>query len=231
MRRLVMMFSVLVLFALSASAQDYVIKKSGEEVASIVEEVGPDYVRYRLWSEPDGVLYTVNKSEVLLIRYATGRDEIFDYTVNAQNIPVLKYREMAKLYDYRDYQPSFYDVYSPAGSGVASFFVPGLGQMMCGEVGRGFAWFGGSIGCYILTSAAALYEEPALLIMGLAGMLAIDVCAIVDGVRVAKVKNMYRTDVIASRYAVDVDMYPSVNYVKTATGLQPTAGMTLAFRF
>lgn len=31
--------------------------------------------------------------------------------------------------------------------------------------------------------------------------------------------------------ALDVDLYPSMNYIKTAEGIQPTAGLTLAFRF
>jgi hypothetical protein len=144
----------------------------------------------------------------------------------------MKYKEMAKVYDYRLYQKSLYDRYSPAGSGVASFFIPGLGQMICGEWGRGFAWLGGHVGCYMLTGISAIAESDTLVLMGIAGLLAIDICAIVDGVRVAKVKNMYMDDLRKSGYyGLDVDFYPSVNYVRTTSGVQPTAGMTLALRF
>ena len=232
MKRLIMLLSALAFFAVSAAAQDFVTKRNGEDIAAIVDEVGPDYVRFRLWDEPDGVTYTMLKNEILMIRYATGRNEVFDQMSSLAVAPMMKYKEMAKVYDYRLYQKSLYDRYSPAGSGVASFFIPGLGQMICGEWGRGFAWLGGHVGCYMLTGISAIAESDTLVLMSIAGLLAIDICAIVDGVRVAKVKNMYMEDLRRSGYyGLDVDLYPSVNYVHTASGIQPTAGMTLALRF
>lgn len=232
MKRLIMLLSALAFFAVSAAAQDFVTKRNGEDIPAIVDEVGPDYVRFRLWDEPDGVTYTMLKSEILMIRYATGRNEVFDQMSSLAVAPMMKYKEMAKVYDYRLYQKSLYDRYSPAGSGVASFFIPGLGQMICGEWGRGFAWLGGHVGCYMLTGISAIAESDTLVLMGIAGLLAIDICSIVDGVRVAKVKNMYMEDLRRSGYyGLDVDLYPSVNYVRTTSGVQPTAGMTLALRF
>ena len=227
-----MLLSVLAFFAVSAAAQDFVTKRNGEDIAAIVDEVGPDYVRFRLWDEPDGVTYTMLKNEILMIRYATGRNEVFDQMSSLAVAPMMKYKEMAKVYDYRLYQKSLYDRYSPVGSGIASFFIPGLGQMICGEWGRGFAYLGGHVGCYMLTGISAIAESDTLVLMGIAGLLAIDICAIVDGVRVAKVKNMYMEDLRKSGYyGLDVDLYPSVNYVRTTSGVQPTAGMTLALRF
>lgn len=227
-----MLLSALAFFAVSAAAQDFVTKRNGEDIPAIVDEVGPDYVRFRLWDEPDGVTYTMLKNEILMIRYATGRNEVFDQMSSLAVAPMMKYKEMAKVYDYRLYQKSLYDRYSPAGSGVASFFIPGLGQMICGEWGRGFAWLGGHVGCYMLTGISAIAESDTLVLMGIAGLLAIDICSIVDGVRVAKVKNMYMEDLRRSGYyGLDVDIYPSVNYVRTTSGVQPTAGMTLALRF
>lgn len=231
MKRLIMLLSVLAFFAVSAAAQDFVTKRNGEDIPAIVDEVGPDYVRYRLWDEPEGVTYTMRKNEILMIRYATGRNEVFDQKQSLAMVP-MKYKEMAKTYDYRLYQKSLYDRYSPAGSGIASFFIPGLGQMICGEWGRGFAYLGGQVGCNILASLSAIAESDTLVLMGVAGMVAIRICSIVDGVRVAKVKNMYMEDVRKSGYyGLDVDFYPSVNYVRTTSGVQPTAGMTLALRF
>ena len=51
-----------------------------------------------------------------------------------------------------------------------------------------------------------------------------------DAVRVAKVKNMYEQD-LRKKYTFDVDFHPSVNYIQTADGIQPTAGLTLALKF
>ena len=231
MKRLIMLLSVLAFFAVSSAAQDFVTKRNGEDIAAIVDEVGPDYVRFRLWDEPEGVTYTMLKNEILMIRYATGRNEVFDQRRSLAMVP-MKYKEMAKTYDYRLYQKSLYDRYSPVGSGIASFFIPGLGQMICGEWGRGFAYLGGHVGCNILIGLSAIAESDTLVLMGLAGILAIDICSIVDGVRVAKVKNMYMEDLRKSGYyGLDVDLYPSVNYVRTISGVQPTAGMTLALKF
>ena len=122
--------------------------------------------------------------------------------------------------------------------------IPGLGQMVNGEVGRGFAWLGGYIGTYALSYTGTLFmvvgafgNEPAMAIgglvagaAGLAGMVTIHVCSIVDAARIAKVKNMYERD-LRKRYSFDVDLFPSVNYTQTFTGVQPVPGMTLAFSF
>ena len=48
--------------------------------------------------------------------------------------------------------------------------------------------------------------------------------------RIAKVKNMYEQD-LKKTYAIDVDLYPSVDYIQLASGVQPTTGFTFAVRF
>ena len=63
-----------------------------------------------------------------------------------------------------------------------------------------------------------------------AGALAIEFCSIVDAVRVAKVKNLYEND-LRRKYSFDMELYPSVGSFRSADGLQPAPGMTLAFRF
>ena len=75
-----------------------------------------------------------------------------------------------------------------------------------------------------LTSYGTLF-----FLTGLASMLAVDICSIVDAVRVAKVKNMYEYDLYKKLYSLD--LHPSVNYILTPTGTQPTAGFTLALNF
>ena len=150
--------------------------------------------------------------------------------------PNMKYKQIKSLYDYKEYTSTLDDRYNPGWSGAASFFIPGLGQMICGEVGRGFAWLGGSVGCSIVATVGSVLSAygskggAVTCLLASAGVLAIDICAIVDGVRVAKVKNMYEQD-LRKTYAFDVDLYPSVNYIQTACGVQPTAGLTLALKF
>lgn len=156
----------------------------------------------------------------------------------------MKYKQIKNLYNPKQYTETISDRYSPAWSGVASFIIPGLGQMISREVGRGFAWLGGTVGASIVTgvgsglsSVGYTEENQAMFIAGsvvtLVGALsivAIDICAIVDAVRVAKVKNMYEQD-LKKLYSLDVELLPSVDYIKTANGTQPTAGFTLAMKF
>lgn len=243
-----LVFVVLAFAATTTSfAQDLIIKKNGEDIKAKVLEVTPNEVKYKLFDEPNGVTYTARKSELLMIRYESGKNEVFNtnsysdlYTTDREPVagivPGMKYKVLKPMYNYREYTPTLVDRYSPAWSGVASFFIPGLGQMICGEVGRGFAWLGGSVGCSIIAgvgSGLAAYGSvggAVTCLVASAGVLALDICAIVDGVRVAKVKNMYEQD-LKKMYALDVDLYPSVNYIQLASGVQPTAGFTLAMRF
>lgn len=161
----------------------------------------------------------------------------------------MKYSKLKKLYDYKDYTETYLDVYNPRVMGAMSYFIPGLGQITCGEVGRGLAWLGGTYFIGLTTMITSLPESegyPATaeevnsssgqdrVVLSIALMstyLALYICNIVDAVRVAKVKNMYHNDLFRQMYSYDVDIYPSLNYTKTAAGVKPTAGVTLAFRF
>ena len=165
-------------------------------------------------------------------------------TSTPEIVPHMKYKALKNIYDYKDYVKTDGAKYSVGGSAVASLFIPGLGQMICNEVGRGFAWFGGAVGSTFVMSVGAGFSGAgtelgnaqmakagtAVCLVGLAAVLAVDICAIVDAVRVAKVKNMYENDLV-KKYTFDVDLYPSVNCIETARGVQPTAGFTLAMKF
>ena len=58
-----------------ANAQDFVIMKNGDEIKAKVLEITMDEVKYRLYDEPDGVIYTVWKSDIIMIHYESGRSE------------------------------------------------------------------------------------------------------------------------------------------------------------
>lgn len=241
----------LALLCYNAFAQDLITKKDGTDIPAKVLEVTTHEVKYKLFDEPDGVTYTARKSELLMVRYESGRKDIFSnnsysslYTTDREPVdgitPNMKYKQLKRIYNYKEYEKTLADRYSPVWSGVASFFIPGLGQMISGEVGRGFAYLGGHVGGMILApliigAGTDVYgyvsTGAALTALAIyAGVIAIDICAIVDGVRVAKVKNMYEQD-LKKLYAIDVDLYPSVNFVQLGNNIQPTAGLTLAMKF
>lgn len=231
------------------NAQDIITFTDGSEVEARVVEVTRSDVKYKLYEEPDGAMYTVGKEAVLMIKYINGRNEVFaknnsPYAYNpvishAEGIkPGMKYSELKYLYNYSAYVRMPSDPYSPAWSGVASFFIPGLGQMICDELGRGFAFLGGQLALglagTLIPSALIAHDywmaASSIIIVASTGMVALDIWSIIDAVQVAKVKNMYTQD-LRHNYSFDLKLHPSVNMVSVGSKIQPTVGMTLALNF
>lgn len=149
--------------------------------------------------------------------------------VQAQVAP--KYSELKKMYNPREYVKMPTDPYSHVWAGAASFLVPGLGQMICDEVGRGVAFFGAELalcGATAIFNNATRYNDAyaVLCIVSALAAIGVDFWSIVDATHVAKVKNMYRQDVLAKQ--TSVSLYPSVNY---APGSNFAPGLTLAVNF
>lgn len=233
-------------FCTLSFSQDIITLRNGDDIEAKVLEIDSRTVKYRLFGEPDGVIYVLDKSELLIIRYENGRKEVFadqseDNLFAPQSepeksiVPGMKYRELKHLYKASDYVSTPGDPYLPGVSGVLSFLIPGLGQMVCDEVGRGFGYLGGSVGLALLTGIGAGYSYMStgaaiVALVGSVGWITLDVIAIVDAVKVAKVKNMYVQD-MRNKYSIDVNMLPSVDYIPTGNGMQPTIGLTVALNF
>lgn len=255
MKKIIFILSALLVCTATAFAQDVITKKNGEDIKAKVLEIDNTNVKYKLFDEPNGVIYTIPKFQILVIRYESGRNEIFN-TVSvplSRNVandrePIdglragMKYKELKNIYDYIDWRSGFGDRYNPAVMGVCSWLIPGLGQMISGEVGRGLGWLGGTLGCSVIIgvggglSALAYGEDEGLGIAGFVlsltgslAMVAVDICAIVDACRVAKVKNMYEQDLKKMNYSLE--LHPSVDYIRMANKVQTTAGFTLAMKF
>lgn len=243
---------LLITWQISLSAQDIITKKDGTDIKADVLEISSDEVKYKLFEDPDGVIYIDRKSDIVMIQYESGRREIFTdnsysdlYTTDREPavgiVPNMRYKQLRHMYNHKEYTKTLGDRHSPAWSGVASFFIPGLGQMICGEIGRGFAFLGGHVGGIVLGSLvyasgydpSGNYSSPgaALVAMAIfAGVFAVDIISIVDGVRVARVKNMYEQD-LRKLHSMNVKLYPSVDYAYINGAVQPAAGLTLALNF
>ncbi|MBR4818303.1 MAG: hypothetical protein IKZ72_06680 [Bacteroidales bacterium] len=181
-------------------------------------------------------------------------------TLSAQIAPGMKYRELKGIYNPKEYFKSSVDPYSRGWSGLASAVVPGLGQLVCGEAGRGIAVFAGDFAFGVAAGVCVnkfydyvqrdangniqrdadgnlvITDEKAALKWGLgligvaAGNAVYWVWNICDAVKVAKVKNMYYQDLQGGR-AIDIDLYPSVDFAMTSNGMTPVTGMTLSMKF
>jgi hypothetical protein len=142
----------------------------------------------------------------------------------------MKYNELKQIYNFREWHGG-YERYSPFWCGVASFFIPGLGQMCAGEGLRGLGQVGINIGLGVLATGCGNngYAEAYLLLT--LTKVGYGIWSIIDATRVAKVKNMYETDLRSQRSDISVDMYPSLNPIFSQSGLGVAPGMTLSVAF
>ena len=231
-----------------AAAQDLITLRDGTDIEARVLEVGDTEIRYRRADNPDGPSFVLPISDLLLIRYANGANQTFlpPDTLGTpvgqarQIVPGMKYGQYKSLYNPALYARQQHDPYLPAVSGICSALIPGLGQMVSGEVGRGLAWFGGAVGSIVIPMYTGIYlsvysDFPVLggvLILCIpAAYLAVDICSVVDAVRVAKVKNMYVQDLRHTASTLDVRLQPYVSAFSNGFVQTPVAGLSLAVSF
>lgn len=69
------LFVALLLTGLSSFAQDKIIKKGGETLEVKILEVGPNEVKYKLFSEPDGPIFIMDKDRIVEVVFENGRVE------------------------------------------------------------------------------------------------------------------------------------------------------------
>lgn len=63
--------------AMTAAAQDLIVKTDASQVEARVLEISPDAVRYKRFSNPDGPTYVLPVAEIRYIRYANGEVEYY----------------------------------------------------------------------------------------------------------------------------------------------------------
>lgn len=195
------------------------------------------------------------KRFILIVALALSTTAIFAQTVR----PGMTYKELKQVYNTKYYQKTATDPFSPFWMGLTSLGQPGLGQLIAHEPGRGWAFIGGdvlisTVGGYgfskiydglekdadgklitddnskpIIADEKAVKTGAYIAVGAVLAELILRIWSCSDAVKIAKVKNMYNQDLMG-RYAT-ATMYPSVDFVQTGSGYQPTAGMTFAVRF
>lgn len=356
---LIVILSVL-LAAVSARAQDIITTKDGRLIRANVTEVTPELVKYRNAANPDGPLYSINRSDVKTILYENGMLDNFDspkagtapvssyispeakanaeakekaeadakaaaakepaaeekiYASPAESQPEVRpatpeelaeaearakaeaeaqakaeaeaeaqaraeaeaqanvepedeyiapwestevpfyydvrYNDIKYDYDTRYYRHQAGDPYSPFLSGLASLWIPGLGQCLDGEWGRGIAFYFGQssiafVGLGLL--CAPIYDYDILgngngngffraagpILLGtLAAEGLLSLWSICDAAHIAKVKNMYYQDYDRfSTAAINFKVEPSFAFTPAGNGsFAPSAGVALKLSF
>ncbi len=110
-------------------AQDIITKRSGEKVPAKVLEITTAQVKYKHFDRVNEPLYTLNKSDILLIEYENDTEEVFDpaNTLSTVDTPPTPNLEM-----YSKGQSdavNFYKGYKAASTGtfVVSLLSPAVG--------------------------------------------------------------------------------------------------------
>jgi TM2 domain-containing membrane protein YozV len=154
------------------------------------------------------------------------------------------YSQNKLKYDYHQYVKQYGDPYDPALSGVCSFLIPGLGQMLANETGRGFAFMGASAGCGFLTllgygtfissalngNGSGVGGGAGIMLLGMAGMLTVNIWSIVDAVHVAQVNNLYIRD-LQKKSELKFELEPYVARININNQITTPVGMTMRVRF
>lgn len=77
---------VVFLCTMAVNAQDVIVFRNGDEVEAKVEEISSTQIKYKRTSNLDGPSYVSEKSEVSVIKYNNGEQEVFDAVPVSSNL-------------------------------------------------------------------------------------------------------------------------------------------------
>lgn len=114
MKKLIIVLTSVLGLSLPAFSQDIITTRDGDEIEAKVLEIDSQNVKYRLYSEPDGVMYTVRKADLMMIQYENGRKEVFANQSSFNRmlsqrepaeglVPGMKYKELKDIYSPSEY--------------------------------------------------------------------------------------------------------------------------------
>ncbi len=241
MKRIIL-FIILLLSVCSAYAQDIITKKDGTDIKAKIYEVGLKEVKYKNYSNLDGPMHVIAKSDILIVRYENGENEIFKNT-ESNVVAGMRYRDYKDFYNTREYVRQPGDPYNPFWIGFADFFIPGLGNAITGEWGRAAGFFCSNLGLSVLgltqikriensTGTSYRFQPNTWYWVIMAARIGLNVWGICDAVHVSKVKNMYNQDLRSQMSSLDLHLEPYFSYTPVSTsGVQPVTGLSLKLNF
>ena len=169
------------------------------------------------------------------------------------------YKELKNYYSAKDYVKSDADPYSVFWTGLEAFTTPGIPHLIMKETGRGWTFIGAAVvidmfgqsaadmlrkqieykdgelvkdanGKIVFNDEAKAKQAIGMFAGAFVADLALRIWSTVDAVKIAKVKNQYFQD-LQGKKAFSANLYPSVNFTQSATGMSAAPGMTFALTF
>ncbi len=77
MKKITMTTLILALSIVVSFSQDIILKKSGDEIAAKIIEIGTTEIKYKDFGTDEGPILTLLKSDIFMIKYKNGAKEIF----------------------------------------------------------------------------------------------------------------------------------------------------------
>lgn len=96
------------LTAQTVRKNDVIVKKDNEKIEVVIQEIDANTIRYKKVSDPDGPVFTLNKTDVASILYGNGEVENFDkptdeyFAPGSVPPPVIYKQEQPKTYNNTD---------------------------------------------------------------------------------------------------------------------------------
>ena len=75
---------MITLLSFNVGAQDMILKKDGTKVKAKVKEILDSEVKYKKYENVNGPIYLMRKSDIILINYENGTQDIFSEEANVQ---------------------------------------------------------------------------------------------------------------------------------------------------
>lgn len=178
-------------------AQDVITKTDGTEIQATVTQIGVNEIKYIRYGTTAPV-YTLLKSDIFMIKYEDGSKDVFRKEPAQKVTRQQTYSNNTALYDIpeKTYKYTCGNPINPNGarksafgSGIASFFIPGLGQFINGDVGGGFLFLGTNIIC---NTVMLNTRNEGVFVAALLGGITINIWSIVNAAQVAKRVNIAR---------------------------------------
>lgn len=248
MKKLFLSVFLVLACVLTAWAKDIITTKDGNNIEAKILEVSKWNVKYKKFSNLNGPVFTIPTSDILIIRYDDGEQEVFNYTgplpgyvpnTTERVVRGMKYRQYKRFYNTKNYKSQPNDRYSVGSAGFASFIIPGLGQALVDEWGRGAAFFIGNVtlNAIMLNNISYDFDQKQYrysenLGYLFAAALALNIYSVLDAIHVAKVKNMYYQDLYGQMASSGLKIEPYFAFTPSgANRMQPAAGLSLSLSF
>lgn len=240
MKKLILTLFLLAGLFASAAAQDIIRTKDGRTIEAKIVSVNDASLTYKRFNNPNGPTFSMALNQIESIQYENGTGDV--YAGRTKTYSDLKYKELKNLYTKRDYKKTSGQPYSPFWAGLASFFIPGLGECIDGEWGRGLCICLGNMALYgvQLRDTDIVYDDKGNVISSSVGTvgfvaglgrIALNIWSIVDARKIAKIKDAYWQDCFGYS-AVTLSMDPYFAYTPVpGSGLQPVTGLSLKLTF